>query len=472
MRRSKQVQWQFERRVFCCGLGVWLAGCAGQAPLVKPEFPVPNHWPQSASGGGSQLNGVEWNRFFADSRLRAMIALALQNNRDLRIAAARVQEARAMYSSSQAELGPMVSVSAAGSFERTPSTLSDSAIAATSRRLDIGLPSVTFELDFWGRLANLSESARRTYLATEQSRRAVYLSLVADVALGYLTYLQFRELAASEQTAVGLRQQAVSLVEGGQKAGGASDAEYQQAISELESSQSALSSYEHQVQLSINRMNYLLGHAEFDFSDAVGLESQGLDVPLSPGLPADVLLLRPDVMAAEQRLLAAHVNIAAARAAFFPRVSLTAGLGLAGQGLLSLFSGGTWIFQPVITLPLFDGGRAAAGLDLARARKVIAVAEYERAIQIAFREVADLLSARTSLAKQVQSVSVALKAQTRRLEIALGRHEAGAGSFLDVLEARRTLISMQQSSVQLRRAQLDANVQLYKAMGGGGDSFS
>jgi multidrug efflux system outer membrane protein len=175
-------------------------------------------------------------------------------------------------------------------------------------------------------------------------------------------------------------------------------------------------------------------------------------------------------MAAEQRLRATHANIAAARAAFLPKVMLTASLGLASQGLAGLFSGGAWAFQPIMTLPLFDGGRTAAGVDLAEARKVIAVAEYERAIQVAFREVADLLASRKSLARQVESSRVTTLAQARRLEIAQGRYDAGVSGYLDVLEAQRELIGAQQMAVQLRRAQLESNVQLFKALGGGRES--
>jgi len=182
------------------------------------------------------------------------------------------------------------------------------------------------------------------------------------------------------------------------------------------------------------------------------------------------LLLRTDVMAAEQRLRATHANIAAARAAFLPRVALTASLGLASQGLVGLFSGAAWAFQPAISMPLFDGGRTAAGVDLAKARKVIAVAEYERTIQLAFREVADLLASRKSLSKQMNALLVSTKAQTRRLEIAQGRHEAGLISYLDVLDAQRELIAAQQMGIQLRRAQLESNVQLFKALGGGSES--
>ena len=219
--------------------------------------------------------------------------------------------------------------------------------------------------------------------------------------------------------------------------------------------------------MATNKLNYLVGETPSDLPPGLDLAHQGLDASLSPGLPAEVLLLRPDVMAAEQRLIAAHANIDAARAAFLPKVALTASLGLASQGLSSLFNGTAWSFQPIISLPLFDGGKLAAGRDLAEARKVIAVADYEKTIQMAFREVADLLAARASLARQMRSAQINEEAQLRRMDIVLARHKVGLVGVLEVLDGERNLVASQQSALQTRRAQLDVAAQLYKALGGG-----
>jgi multidrug efflux system outer membrane protein len=201
------------------------------------------------------------------------------------------------------------------------------------------------------------------------------------------------------------------------------------------------------------------------------LDGQGLDIEVAPGLPSDVRLMRPDVMAAEQRLRASNANIGAARAAFLPKVLLTASLGAASQGLAALYGGSAWTFQPAISLPLFDNGRTASGVDLAEARKVVAVAEYEKTIQLAFREVSDLLSSRVSLARQLKAASLNAKAQERRLQIATARYNAGLISYLEVLDSQREYISAQQVMVQMRRAQLDAVAQLYKALGGGSQIY-
>ena len=444
-----------------------LAACAQNSEFVRPALPVPKQL-----GAGEQPSAVDvakthWRAYFSDPQLQALIAIALDNNRDLRIAAARVLEARAQFGLANADLGPTFNLTGAANVARTPSDLSGTGSASTGKRFDLTASTVSYEIDFWGRVANLTEAARFSYLASEESRRSVYLSLVADVAMSYYAWLQMRELSALEQLTTAARRQSLSLIKNAKELGGANDFEYQQAVALLESAQSALAGFDHQQTLARNRLNFLLGNTSYELPAGVTLDAQVLEANIASGLSSEVLLFRPDVMMAEQRLLAAHANIDAARAAFLPKVMLTAGMGLASQGLLGLFSGGAWSFQPIISLPLFDGGRASAGLELAQARKVIAVAEYERAIQVAFREVADMLSARVSLSQQVRSSKVTLQVQARRLEIAHGRFAAGASGYMDVLEAQRELVSAQQMATQLRRAQLESTVQLYKALGGG-----
>ncbi|MBK9443400.1 MAG: efflux transporter outer membrane subunit [Comamonadaceae bacterium] len=449
---------------------LFLVACAPTQDFVRPQLPVPTQWARAGGDLQAAASKTHWRAFFTEPQLQQLIEVALANNRDLRIAAGRVQEARAQFGMARADTLPSLNVLGSGNLTRTTTDLSGTNAPLTSQRFDLGVSSVSYEIDFWGRLASLTDAARLSYLATEESRRSVYLSLISDVALSYLNLLQYKELIADEQATVALREYSLLLIHQGYQAGAANDFEYQQARSLLETAQATLASYDHQLTVARNQLNFLLGNAAFDLKLGARLDQQGLDKPLSTALPAEVLLLRPDVMAAEQRLRAMHANIAAARAAFLPKVMLTATLGLASQGLASLFSGGAWAFQPLITMPLFDGGRTAAGVDLAEARKVVAVAEYERAIQVAFREVADLLAARKSLALQLEAVRVGVQAQRRRLEIAQGRFEAGASGYLEVLEAQRELIGAQQRALQLRRTQLESNVQLYKALGGGIDS--
>ena len=454
-------------RTFFFLLVVWLSGCASGPELEKRDLPIPKYWSESTIDG-VQAAKVHWRNFFPDTHLQAIIALSLENNRDLRIAAAHVLEARAQYGISKAERLPYVGLTGSGAFVTTPNDLLSPGSSASTERYDLGVSLLSYELDFWGRLSGMSESARYSYLASEEARRAVQVSLVADVASGYFSYLQMREAVDMVVSIVELRQQSLLVVGRGKEIGGAYELEYQTAAALLESAQSSLDGAQHQQNQALNRLNFLIGNALPGPPEVGSLNDQGLEVTLAAGLASDVLLLRPDVAAAEQRLRAAHANIDAARAAFMPKVMLTATAGLASQGLTSLFSGAAWAFQPSITMPLFDGGRLSSGLELAEARKIIAVAEYEKTVQLAFREVADLLSARVVLARQLKSAHANRSAQGKLLEIANARYTIGLGNYLAVLEAQRDFISSSQTVVQIRKSQLDATAQLYKALGGGG----
>jgi len=429
-------------------------------------MPVPAAWP-AAADGGAEASKTHWSHFFPDPQLQRLIAAALENNRDLRIAAARVQEARASLGLAKAERLPSVNLSGSGAFTGTPKDLVNAGTPASSERYDLGLSMLSYEVDFWGRLQQLSESARFNVLATEEARRAVQLGLVADVANAYFAYLQAQDAYELAEGTMQLREQSLELIARGQALGGAFDLDYQTAASLLEGARATLQGTQHQKVQALNRLNFLVGYSVDTVPEGGSLDAQGLDAALAPGLPSEVLLLRPDVMAAEQRLRAAHANIAAARAAFLPKVLLTASAGLASQGLSSLFNGMAWAFQPAITLPLFDGGRLRSGVDLAEARKVIAVADYEKTIQQAFREVADLLSARTTFAAQLQSAQASRRAQGRLLEVANARYGVGLASYLEVLQAQREFLAACQTIGQLRRVQLEAATQLYKALGGG-----
>jgi multidrug efflux system outer membrane protein len=349
-----------------------------------------------------------------------------------------------------------------------PADLSGTGAVTTGERYDLSVSSLSYEVDFWGRIAGLSEAARLGFLATEEARRTVQLSLVADVAGSYFAVLQARELVLSYGNLLESRKQSLALVKKGQEIGGAYDLETQGASNQLEAARSALDGARHQLNVSTNRLNFLLGNADIPAIAAVSLDQQGPDVEIPDGLSSDVLLQRPDVIAAERRLRAAHANIDVARAAFMPKVLLTATMGVASQGLATLFSsGGAWSFVPSLALPLFDGGRAASGVDLAQARKVVAVADYEKTIQAAFRDVADLMSSRATLARQYRSVENQVRSQERLLQMARARYGAGLVGYLDVLESERELVSAQQYRIQVRRAQLDAAAQLFKALGGG-----
>ncbi len=446
-----------------------LAACSQNAEFVRPSSPIPHAWPTSYPEADTGLGAkTHWRTFFTDPQLRVLIDLALANNRDLRIAAGRVEEARAQYGIAKADRVPSVSLVGSGNATRTPADLSGSGVDSTGQRYDLSLSTVSFELDFWGRIAGLTEAARVSYLATEEARRAVYLSLVADVASAYFTLLQMNDLATLARSMVDLRQQSLALIEKGRDLGGTYDFDVQQASGILETSRASLDGVLHQRQTAINRIHFLVGYAAVTLPTEGTLKGRSIGEDLAPGLPADVLLVRPDVIAAEQRLAAAHANIGAARAAFLPKILLTAGLGVASQGLAGLFNGGAWSFQPVMSMPLFDGGRLASSVDVAQARKVIGVAEYEKTIQMAFREVADLLSSKAALSSQLKASVASLRAQEFRFQIVQARYNTGLVSYLDVLEGQRELVAAQEMGIQVRRAQLESSAQLFKALGGGG----
>lgn len=443
-------------RVWPSLAAICLAACTQVPKYERPAAPIPGQWPGSVQvPGGIDAARTHWSNYFSDPRLLALIGQALENNRDLRIAAGRVLEARAQFGIAQADGRPLLNLLGSGNLNRNHSAL------------DVSISSVSFELDFWGRISGLTEAARTSYLATQEARRAVYLSLVADLAGAYFSGLQMEELVAIARTTVDLRGQSAALIAKGMDLGGTHDYEFQQATGALESARANLAALEHQRTITENLIQFLVGKTPENLPPGKPLDAQGLDTALAAGLPAEVLLMRPDVMASEQRLMAAHANIGAARAAFLPKVLLTAGLGLAGPGLASLFRAGAWAFQPVITMPLFDGGRAAAAVDVAEARKIIAVAEYEKTIQVAFREVSDQLSARQSLARQLQSSTANTRAQERRLQIAEARFKVGLVGYLEVLDGQRELVAAQQAIALTRRAQLESAVQLFKALGGG-----
>lgn len=453
--------------VFCAAL----TGCSLMPDYQRPDLPVTAQWPPSVQPEGARKAGeLDWRAFFPDPRLQALIAAALEHNRDMRVAAARVEEARALYGIARADRLPNVDVAASGTSSRTPADLSFTGGTLISHRYDAGLSLLSFELDFWGRVRSLNEAALESYLATEEARRALHLTLIADVANAYLTLLEMEERTALARETVKSREDTRMMVSRRREAGLAGDLDFLQADGAFELARAELANLERQRSAAGNALALLAGRQLDSLPGGLALADQGIISDLAAGLPSEVLLKRPDVLAAEHRLIAANANIGAARAAFLPRISLTAGLGTASGTLAGLFDSGSgaWNFQPALRLPLFDAGRAAAGTDLAVARKIIAVAEYEKAIQQAFREVADLLADRTYLAGQLQAQQAAEKTLRERLRLAEARYKAGISSYLEVLDAQRDTFSAQQSTVQIRRARLTAAVQLYKALGDSG----
>lgn len=444
-----------------------LAGCSQIPAYQRPPAPVPQQFVDNAAD--TQATALpDWQAYFTDPALHALIEAALANNRDMRIALARVEEARALAGVARADRFPTLEAQADASRTRTPADLTGTGVARTTSRYDLGVGLTAFELDFWGRVAALNEAARAQYLASDEAARSFRVSLVGDVAGNWfqLGALAGQTRLASETLTT--REDSLALIRKRRDAGLATDLDVLAAESLVESVRAQWADLKRQRTQAENALRLLTGTTA-PIPGTPEMPDQTALAALAPGLPSDVLLRRPDVRAAEQRLIASNAQIGVARAAFFPRIALTGNFGTASSALSGLFDAGSqaWLFQPVLTLPLFDGGRNRANLEVAEARKVQAVADYEKTIQQAFREVADALAARTTYAEQLSAQEANLRATRARLERVKAREQAGIASYLEVLDANRDAFSIEQARITSRLQWLSAQVTLYKALGGG-----
>ncbi|NCT84941.1 MAG: AdeC/AdeK/OprM family multidrug efflux complex outer membrane factor [Comamonadaceae bacterium] len=443
-----------------------LAGCASLAPSYeRPATPVATQWPvPQAATTDTKAADIGWREFFTDPRLQQLIEQALANNRDLRVAVLNVERAQAQYGVQRADRLPSVAAGAGQTATRAPG-------GSITRQYTATLGVSAYELDLFGRVKSLNDAALQQYLASDDARRSAQIGLVAQVAGGWLTLAADQErLRLAEQTLLA-RQDSLRLTQRLQAAGVSSTLDLRQAEIAAETAQSDVASLTAQVAQDRNALELLVGQP----LTAAQWPTAGTDTPvtqlaeLSAGLPSDVLLARPDVQQAERRLQAANANIGAARAAFFPRISLTASAGTASSELDGLFRSGSglWSFMPQISLPLFDAGRNSANLKIAQVDRDIAVAQYEKSIQSAFRDVADALAQRATLGRQVASQQ-RLVAQTQdALRLAEARYEKGLDDRLATLDAQRSLYAAQQGLIAARLAQQVNRVTLYKALGGG-----
>jgi len=411
---------------------------------------------------------TDWRVFFSDPALQKLIAAALVHNRDLRIAVARVEEARALAGIARAERFPTIDLAAQRAASLTPADLSGTGRQLNNQRYDVNLAVAAFELDFWGRVKSLDDAGRANFLASNYARQAFRVSLIADVANAWLSLLEFgerRELAAATLKS---REETRELVARRRDVGLAGDLDFLQADGAYQNARAEVASLSRSYAAAENALRLLVG-AVPTLAAGGKLSQPGLIAEVAVGLPSEVLLARPDVMAAEQKLIAANANIGAARAAFLPKIVLTAALGTASRGLGGLFEAGSgaWNFVPALRLPLFDSGRTSGNVELAEVRKNIAVAEYEKTIQQAFREISDLLAARSQLGEQLQAQEANVAAQDQRMKIVDARYKAGVSSHLELLDAQREHFAAQQSALAVRRQLLSTGASFYKALGGG-----
>lgn len=446
-----------------------LAGCASMAPpYAPPPLPVAAQYPETDPAGAHAAD-VAWQAYFADPRLQALIAQALASNRDIRIAALRVEEARAAYGIQRAEQFPTIALGASGSRARVPGDLSVTGRPMTSAQYQTGLNVSAWELDFWGRVRSLKDSALQTLLASDEARRAVGVALVAQVANGYLSLRELDERVALARATVDSRAESLRIFTRRFEVGSISKLDLTQVETLLSQALSLSAQLEQARAVQAHALAQLVGGPVDLTPDTRRFDDASVLQPLHAGLPSALLTQRPDLVAAEHQLRAAQANIGAARAAFFPTISLTAAYGTASAELSGLFDSGSgaWNFAPRLVLPIFDAGRIRANMDLAEVRRDVAVANYEKSVQGAFREVADALSNRRWLALQVDIGKTTLAAQSERARLAKLRYDNGAAPYLEVLDAQRDLLTVEQQLVQTRRALLSSQVSLYAALGGG-----
>jgi len=450
-----------------------LAGCASMAPdYERPQAPVPQAYPAPAATHGAVAHELAWRDFFTDPVLSRLIETALENNRDLRVAALRVDEARSAFRIQRGERFPEISVGGQGARSRLPGDLNASGLPMVGGeyRAEVGL--TTWELDLWGRVRSLERSALESWLATEAAGQAVHIALVAQVANGYLAVRELDERVQIARQSVASREESYRIFQRRYEVGSTARLDVTQVQTLLTQAQSLLAQLEQQRATQINALRLLVGGDPGIEPQQEPFDETTVLAELDAGLPSTLLTSRPDIIAAEHRLLAANANIGAARAAFFPRIALTGSFGSASAELDGLFESGSksWAFVPTVSLPIFDGGRRQANLELSEVRRDMAVAEYEKAIQNAFREVADALAAHHWLRQQLEVQLVGRDAQAERARLAQLRYDRGSAAYLEVLDAQRDLLDVRQQVVQTRRALLTSQIALYSALGGGNDA--
>jgi multidrug efflux system outer membrane protein len=455
---------------------VLLAGCTLAPNYTRPEAPVPATWPggpaydnAQASPGAPAAAEVPWREYFTDERLRQLIETALRNNRDLRVAALNVERARAVYGIARAELLPVIEATGRGRKERAPSSaFGNDEGSVITERYDVNLGVSSWEIDFFGRIRSLKDAALQEYLATGQARSGAQILLVSGVANAYLTLAADRETLQLAHSTLDAQKAAYNLIRKRFDVGFSTELDLRQAQTRVDAARVDLALYARLEAQDENALALLVGSkvpAEL-LPDNLSLVSPAREI--SPGVSSEVLLLRPDILQAEDLLKAANANIGAARATLFPRISLTTAFGTASGELSGLFKPGSkaWNFSPQIVAPIFDA-RAWSALKAIKAERKIAVALYEKAIQTAFREVADALAVRGTVEDQLSAQQSLVEAASVTYRLSNARYMKGIDSFLGVLDAQRSLYAAQQGLIAVRLTRFANQVRLYAVMGGG-----
>ncbi len=464
------MNYRMTRSFSALALALLLAGCASLAPeYQRPEAPVPASWSGTPAEQAPAVP-LRWQDFVADERLRVLVQQALQNNRDLRQTLLNVEAVRAQYQIQRADRLPSVGLQAGGTRQRTPADLSGTGTATTQGNYQVGLGVTAFELDLFGRVRSLTDAALQDYLATEQGAQAARISLVGQVIESFLTHDGARRRLQLAQQTLQAREQSLNLTARRRASGTATALDHQEALGLAEQASAEFERNQRELQQANNALRLLTGSdaADLDLT-AASDGTPALVQDIAAGAPSDLLARRPDIVAAEHQLRARHADIGAARAAFFPRITLTGLVGSSSNELSNLFRAGqgTWSFAPQLTLPIFDGGRNRAGLTLAEVRRDAAVARYEGSIQTAFREVADALAATDTLRREEAARLVLVRSSQEALRLAEVRYRGGVDSHLRYLEAQRSAYASQLAYIETSTQRQIALATLFRALGGG-----
>ena len=453
-----------------------LAACSLAPSYEQPALPVAAHWQKADAADVQpdtlQAASIAWSDFFQDAQLKSVIAAALDNNRDLRVATLNIERARAMYNIQSADRLPNLALNGNGARQRLPADVNPTGRAGVNSSYFAGVGLAAFEIDLFGRVRNLSEAALQRYFATEQAQRSAQISLIAEVANTYEALVADRRLLQLTDNTLASRADSYDRQKQLYAEGASSEYDLRQAESLFEAAKAARAQQERRKTLDENALTVLVGQplaADIGTANAASASAGQVLPDLPAGLPSDLLTARPDILQQEAVLRSQNANIGAARAAFFPRISLTGNFGSASSQLSGLFDSGSrsWSFLPQISIPIFEGGRNIANLNVAETDKKIAVAQYEKTVQVAFREVADALAGRATLADEAGAVKAQEAAESARYGFARSRYEAGYSSYLEYLDAQRSLFAIQQQSIQVQLAELQNRITLYKVLGGG-----
>jgi multidrug efflux system outer membrane protein len=469
-------------RFLAAAVATLLTACTLEPHYHRPPAPVPA-LPGGATAGVAAAD-IGWREFFPDPQLQQLIALALTSNRDLRVAALNVQSAQAQYRIQRAQLFPTVDASAVEQVQRTPTRVLESEFPTASsglagqalpsgitvRTFDVGVGFTNYELDLFGRIRSLSHAALQQYFSSGETRRSVQLTLVAEVATAYIAVLTDQTLLDITRDTLKSQEESYALTQKMFSGGTSTELALRQAETTVDTARANLAQYNRQLAQDRDALQLLLGAPipeDIDFSR--GLDRGNTVTELEEGIPSDVLVRRPDVLAAEHQLMAANAQIGAARAAFLPAISLTGSLGTESSQLSGLFKAGSraWTFSPDISVPIFAGGANVANLQATKLARDTAVAQYEKAIQTAFREVADALVARSTLDEQLAAQQALVAASAVAYRLSDMRYRGGVDSYLSALVAQVSLYGAQQQLQTVRLARLQNLVTLYKALGGG-----